>query len=143
MDLKPILLQAAIKFLLSIFILGLLIFLPAGTIFFPNGWLFLITLYVLMSFTLTYLLIKDPELLRKRLQLKEKQKPQKNLMSFTAVFFLLAYVIPGLDFRYGWSHVPTWGVVLAEIVMILGYAMFVEVMRENSYASRIVEIQGG
>ena len=143
MEHRSILIQAAVKFVLSLVVLGLLIFLPAGTFAFPNGWLFLITLYVLMTVTLVYLLRKDPELLRKRLQLKERQKEQGSLMKFTAVFFLLAYALPGLDFRFGWSEVPTWGVVLGVFVMIFGYALFIEVMRENSYASRIIEIQAG
>ena len=143
MEHRSILIQAAVKFVLSLVVLGLLIFLPAGTFAFPNGWLFLITLYVLMTVTLVYLLRKDPELLRKRLQLKERQKEQGSLMKFTAVFFLLAYALPGLDFRFGWSEVPTWGVVLGVLVMIFGYALFIEVMRENSYASRIIEIQAG
>lgn len=140
---RPILIQAVIKALLSVLILGVLIFLPAGTLRFPNGWLFLITLYALMSVTMVYLIKKDPELLRKRLQLKERQKQQNSLMKFTAVFFLLAYTLPGFDYRFGWSQVPLWLVILAEVIMILGYAMFVEVMRENSYASRIIEIQEG
>lgn len=143
MEHRSILIQAAVKFVLSLVVLGLLIFLPAGTFAFPNGWIFLITLYALMTVTLVYLLRKDPELLRKRLQLKERQKEQGSLMKFTAVFFLLAYALPGLDFRFGWSNVPTWGVVLGVLVMIFGYALFIEVMRENSYASRIIEIQAG
>lgn len=143
MEHRSILIQAAVKFVLSLVVLGLLIFLPAGTFAFPNGWIFLITLYALMTVTLVYLLRKDPELLRKRLQLKERQKEQGSLMKFTAVFFLLAYALPGLDFRFGWSNVPTWGVVLGVLVMIFGYALFIEVMRENSYAPRIIEIQAG
>ncbi|NCA99218.1 MAG: isoprenylcysteine carboxylmethyltransferase family protein [Clostridia bacterium] len=142
-SLRPILAQAVIKALLSVLVLGVLIFLPAGTLQFFNGWLFLITLYALMSVTLIYLLRTNPDLLRKRLQLKERQTQQKSLMKFTAIFFLLAYTLPGFDYRFGWSHVPLWLVILAEIIMILGYAMFVEVMRENSYASRIIEIQEG
>ena len=132
MSLHPILIQAVIKALLSVLVLGVLIFLPAGTLRFPNGWLFLITLYALMSVTMIYLIRKDPELLRKRLQLKERQKQQKSLMKFTAVFFLLAYTLPGFDYRFGWSQVPLWLVILAVIVMFLGYALFIEVMRENS-----------
>lgn len=143
MEHRSILIQAAVKFVLSLVVLGLLIFLPAGTFAFPNGWIFLITLYALMTVTLVYLLRKDPELLRKRLQLKERQKEQGSLMKFTAVFFLLAYALPGLDFQFGWSNVPTWVVVLGVLVMIFGYALFIEVMRENSYASRIIEIQAG
>jgi len=143
MSSRPILIQAVVKALLSVLVLGMLIFLPAGTFRFPNGWLFLITLYALMSVTMIYLIRKDPELLRKRLQLKERQKQQKSLMKFTAVFFLLAYTLPGFDYRFGWSQVPLWLVILAVLIMILGYTLFIEVMRENSYASRIIEIQEG
>ena len=133
--------QLVIKFGLSMVVLALLLFVPAGTLRYHNGWILLVSLLVLMSFALRYLLKHDPELLEKRLQLKERQKEQKSLMKAAWVFFLLVFVLPGLDYRFGWSHVPLWLVMAAVIILALGYAMFIEVMRENKYASRIIEVQ--
>jgi len=94
-----------------------------------------------MIFALIYLIIKDPELLEKRINLKEKEKEQKKYVKLSVLLYIVAYVIPGLDFRFGWSDVPLWLVLVSLVMMLCGYAMFMIVMLQNRYASRVIEIQ--
>lgn len=144
-DLKPtgrrIIWKAFVVFILGFLLISLLIFVPAGTLHFFNGWLFIAGLLVPMTFALFYLLIKDPELLEKRLNMKEKEKEQKKFVKWSRLLFIVAYVIPGLDYRFGWSHVPLWLVMVSLFTMVSGYAMFIIVMMQNTYASRVIEIQ--
>lgn len=121
----------------------LIIFLPAGTICWWNGWLYTASLFIPMLFALFYMALKDPELLMKRLQMKEKEKEQKIYYRISLVFFVAAFSMPGLDYRFGWSHVPVWLVMTSLVITVSGYALFLFVMRVNSYASRIIEIQDG
>lgn len=94
-----------------------------------------------MLFALIYLFIKDPGLIEKRMHIKEKDKAQKLYVKVSIIFFIITFIIPGLDYRFSWSHIPLRLVITATIIMILGYIMFFIVMTENSYASRIIEIQ--
>ncbi|MGE5406442.1 MAG: methyltransferase family protein [Methanosarcina sp.] len=121
--------------------LGLVLFLPAGTIRFINGWIYIAALMVPMSAFMIYLIIKDPELLEKRINLKERRDAQKKYVMLSMLFFVAAFIIPGLDFRYGWSDVPGWLVIVSLFFMIAGYAGFIVVMLQNRYASRVIEIQ--
>jgi protein-S-isoprenylcysteine O-methyltransferase Ste14 len=127
----------------SLAVLGLVLFVPAGTLSYWNAWLYLAALLLPMLFTLVYLYRNDPALLRKRLTMREKEREQKTYVALSLIFFLAAFVLPGLDFRFGWSRVPPWLVFAAVVVMEAGYTMFVAVMRQNSYASRVIEIQEG
>ncbi len=121
--------------------LGLVLFVPAGTIRFINGWIFIAALMVPMTVFMIYLIIRDPELLEKRINLRERQKAQKKYVRLSMLFFIGAFIMPGLDFRYGWSDVPVWVVIVSLVFMIAGYAGFIVVMLQNRYASRVVEIQ--
>jgi len=120
-----------------------IIFIPAGSFDFWNGWLYLGTMTVLVTFVGFYLKKHDPELLKKRMQMHEKQKEQKLFVKISTPLFILIFFIPGLDFRFGWSHMPLWAVIGATVFMILSYIMFLIVMMQNSYASRVIEIQKG
>ncbi len=135
--LKKVLLRYVIAFIF----IGLLIFIPAGTLKFIKGWIFIAGLIVPMTFTLIYLMVKDPELLEKRIQLKEKDNTQKKYINLSILLYIITYIIPGLDYRFHWSIVPSWLVIISFVVMILGYVMFITVMLQNRYASRIIEIQ--
>ena len=129
------------RFAMSFILLLVLIFLPAGTFRYFNGWLFMAGLLIPMIFALTWLIAKDPELLEKRVNLKEKEEEQKRYVKLSLLLFIIAYVIPGLDFRFGWSHVPLWLVIFSLVMMVSGYVMFMVVMMQNRYASRVIEIQ--
>lgn len=138
---KKMLFKVLIRFFLVFIFIGILIFLPAGTLKFFNGWLFVAGLLIPMTFTLIYLLIKDPELLEKRIKIKEKENAQKKYIKLSILLFVIAYIIPGLDFRFKWSSVPMWLVMVSLLTMICGYIGFIIVMLQNRYASRIIEIQ--
>jgi len=133
--------KVLIRYIIAFIFIGLLIFIPAGTIKFINGWIFIAGLIIPMTFTLIYLMVKDPELLEKRIQLKEKENVQKKYIKLSIMLYIIAYIIPGLDFRYHWSDVPNWLVIISLVVMIFGYVMFIIVMLQNRYASRVIEIQ--
>ena len=136
-----LLFNALIKYLLGLILVGLLVFLPAGTLLFPNGWIFVGILFVPMLILGIVLLIKAPHLLEKRLNAKEKRGAQKGVTSLAALMFLGGFIVAGLDFRYGWSQVPLWGVIAAAAVLLIAYALYAEVMRENAYLSRTIEVQ--
>ena len=136
-----LLIQAIVKFILGLTMVGILVFLPAGTFEFWNGWLFIGLLFIPMFLLLIVLLIKDKELLKKRLNGKEKQKAQKHVILMTLIIFICSFVVAGLDFKYSWSRLPMCVVILGSIILLISYAMYIEVMRENAYLSRVVEIQ--
>lgn len=138
---QSLLLNVLSKYIIAFVFIGLLIFIPAGTLKFKNGWIFIAGLIIPMTFTLVYLLRKDPELLKKRTQLKEKEEAQKKYLKLSILLFIIAYIIPGLDYRYHWSSVPDWLVIVSLAGMIFGYGMFIAAMLQNRYASRIIEIQ--
>jgi len=138
-----LLLRALLKFLLGLFLVGALLFLPAGSIRYPNGWLFIGLLFIPMLILGAVLLIKAPALLEKRLDAKEKQGAQKGVVAASGLLFVAGFVVAGLDFRFGWSQVPTWAVIVACAVLLLSYALYAEVMRENAYLSRTIEVQEG
>lgn len=138
---QSLLLNVLSKYIIAFVFIGLLIFIPAGTLKFKNGWIFIAGLIIPMTFTLVYLTRKDPELLKKRTQLKEKEEAQKKYLKLSILLFIIAYIIPGLDYRYHWSSVPDWLVIVSLAGMIFGYGMFIAAMLQNRYASRIIEIQ--
>ena len=132
-----------IKYLLGVVLVGALILLPAWTISYPGAWLFIGVLFVPMLIMGFIMLICSPELLAKRLSHKEKQKAQKGVVGLSGVMFLGGFVLCSLDFRFGWSDVPTWLMIASAVVFLIGYALYGEVMRENAYLSRTVEVQQG
>ena len=138
-----LLLNALIKFIFGIALLGLLLFLPAGTFFYPQAWLFMGILFIPMLIMGIVLFVKSPALLEKRLNNKEKQKAQKGVLALSGLMFPVGFVLSALDFRNAWSTVPLWLTVTASLLFILGYGLYAEVMRENAYLSRTVEVQDG
>lgn len=138
---KQLLIQALTKYLAGLVIMGMLLFLPAGTWNYPNAWIFLGLLFIPMLILGMILYVKAPDLLRKRMNHKEQEKTQKGVVAISGVLFLMAFIAAGLDFRYEWSQVSEHIVVIAGVVLLLSYFMYGEVMRENTYLSRTVEIQ--
>ena len=136
-----LLLSAIIKFSFGIIFLGLLLFLPAGTFNYFNAWLFMSLLFIPMLILGIFLFIKSPELLEKRLNAKEKEKTQKGVVGFSAILFLASFLIAGFDHRFDWSVIPMWCVILASVILLVSYGMYAEVMRENIYLSRTIEVQ--
>ncbi|MBE5922165.1 MAG: DUF1295 domain-containing protein [Lachnospiraceae bacterium] len=136
-----LLFQTIIKFTLGIVMIGLLLFLPAGTFDYWNAWLFMGLLFGPMFLLGAVLLFKSPELLAKRLQSKEKEGEQKQVIGWSLIVFIGGFVVAALDFRFGWSELPTWLVLAAAVVLLVSYGLYAEVMRENAYLSRTVEVQ--
>ena len=131
------------RLLLFIPIMGAVFFLPAGTLRYWEAWVYMAILLIPMTFVMIYLMRNDPELLERRMRMREKQKEQKTIIKVSFLWFLLAFVLPGFDHRFGWSDVPVWAVILADVLVLIGYFTFLLVMRENRYLSRIVEVAQG
>lgn len=136
-----LLFSALIKFSFGIIFVGLFLFLPAGTFDFFNAWLFMGLLFIPMFILGIFLFVKSPELLEKRLNAKEKENTQKGVVGFSAILFLASFLIAGFDYRYCWTSVSLWGVILASVILLVSYALYAEVMRENIYLSRTIEVQ--
>lgn len=134
-------LQALTKFVLGLLMIGLLLFLPAGTFDFWQAWLFIGILFVPMFFAGIVLMIRQPELLRKRLDAKEQQQEQKWVVALSGLMFISVFVVAGLNRRFGWFLLPDWAVYIATAIFLVAYAMYAEVMRENVWLSRTVEVQ--
>ena len=136
------LIMKGIAFLLTgLVVMGALFFLSAGTMQYWNGWLMLGILFIPMLLMGLVLLVKDRSLLEKRLQLKEKQTTQKGVVALSGLMFLAGFVLAGLDFRFGWLPLPKAVSVIAAVIFLAGYGMYAEVLRENTYLSRTVEVQ--
>ena len=140
MDIK-LFFQALIKFILGAVIFGLLIFLPAGSFQYWQGWLMVGLLFVPMFVAGLILMVKNPELLRKRLNAKEEEKEQKSVVALSGVMFVAAFVVAGLNWRFQWVMLPEWAVWLATALFLFGYVLYAEVLRENAYLSRTIEVQ--
>jgi protein-S-isoprenylcysteine O-methyltransferase Ste14 len=138
-----LLFSALTKFLMGLLLVGAMLFWPAGGFDYVNGWLFCGLLFVPMLILGVVLLIKSPDLLRKRLDSREKEKTQKGVIAWSGLLFFVGFVLAGLDHRFGWSSVPAWVVAAASVVLLISYALYAEVMRENAYLSRKIEIQEG
>ena len=138
-----LIINALTKFVLGVILLGILIFLPAGTIAYLGGWLFMGALFVPMLIMGAVMLIKSPSLLEKRLDAKEKRSGQKGIVELSGLIFLGGFLISAFDFRCGWSRVPLWVMLSAAALFLVGYGMYAEVMRENAYLSRTVKVQEG
>ena len=138
-----LLFKALTKFIMGLLLVGVLVFLPAGSFGYLNGWLFCILLFVPMLILGTVLFVKNPSLLEKRLESKEKASTQKGVVAISGLLFLASFVVAGLDYRFGWSKVPFWLVVLSSAVLLVSYGLYAEVMRENAYLSRVVKVEEG
>lgn len=133
--------QAITKFILGVVVIGLLLFIPANTIYYWNGWLFMGLLFVPMFIAGIILMIKNPELLRKRLNAKEKENEQKQVIAVSGLMFLFGFIIAGLNYKYNWIVIPNIVVIISSILFILAYILYAEVLRENTYLSRTIEVQ--
>jgi len=132
--------MAAARLLMVVPLLMLLLLLPAGTFDFWQAWVYMALLVTPMVFNIIYLTRRDPGLLERRMNLREQRDQQRRVIAWSLLYFLLIYVIPGLDRRYGWSQVPWVVTVVADVIILLSYILFTWVLRENSYASRVVEV---
>ena len=136
-----LLLQALTKFILGLILIEVLLFLPAGTLNYTNGWLFIGLLFTPMLFLGVIMLCKAPELLEKRLNAKEDENTQKGVVAVSGLLFIAGFTVAGLDFRFGWSFIPKTVVLVASVILLIAYALYAEVMRENAYLSRTIEVQ--
>ena len=140
---KKLFIEAISKFSLGVILLGVLLFLPAGTLAWQNGWLFMAVLFLPMFGAGLVMMAKNPTLLRKRLDAKEKEAEQKTVLMLSAVMFLAGFILAGLDHRFGWSHMPRAFVIAGVAIFLLSYLLYAEVLRENTYLSRTIEVQEG
>lgn len=136
-----LLLQAIIKYLLGVVLVGVLIFLPAGTFSFFNGWLLMGILFVPMFLAGIVMMFKNPSLLKSRLNAKEKQKEQRTVVGLSGLMFLAGFIVAGLGFRFGWYVLPKGFSIAATVVFLVAYILYAEVLRENIYLSRTIEVQ--
>ena len=135
--------QALLKFLCGVVIVGVLLFLPAGTFDYWNAWLLMGILFVPMFFAGIVMMIKNPALLKKRLSAKEEQTEQKSVVAFSGLMFMLGFVIAGLSYRFGWLIFPSWVSWVGAGLLLVSYLLYAEVLRENTYLSRTIEVQQG
>lgn len=138
---KKLFIQALVKFFAGLILVGLLVFLPAGTLAFVNGWIFMGILFIPMFIAGIVMMIKNPKLLESRLDAKENQKEQSIVVKLSGLMFLAGFIVAGLDYRFGWCPLPNSVVITASIVFLLAYAIYAEVLRENAYLSRTIEVQ--
>ncbi len=132
--------KALTKFGFGLIIVFLLLFIPAGSLYYLNGWLFIALLFIPMFIAGIIMFTKSPELLKRRLNAKEEEAEQKIVILISGIMFLLAFVLAGLNFRFGWFHLPTMVIIIASIIFLISYIMYSEVLRENMYLSRTVEV---
>ncbi|SDB50065.1 Protein-S-isoprenylcysteine O-methyltransferase Ste14 [Pseudobutyrivibrio sp. YE44] len=138
---KELFIQAILKMIAGVVIIGGLLFVPAGSANYWQGWLFLAVLFIPMFVAGIIMMFKNQDLLKKRLNAKEEQTEQKLVVLFSALMFIASFVVAGLNFRYQWIILPTWAIVLATIVFLLAYLLYAEVIRENEFLSRTIEVQ--
>ena len=136
-------LQAIIKFLAGVVMVGALIFLPAWSFEYVEGWIFMGILFIPMFVAGIVMMFKSPDLLKSRLSAKETEKEQKLVIGLSLLMFIGAFVVAGLNFRFKWLEMPFWSVILAACIFIAAYIFYAEVLRENAYLSRTIEVQEG
>ena len=140
---KDITRRAYLMFVMAVVGLAAVFFLPAGTLGYWHGWVYMGILLIPMVFVLRYLLRNSPHLLVRRMQMRERELTQKRVVRFSAIYFLAAFALPGFDYRWGWSTMPVWVVLLADLAVLAGYGVIIRVFVENRYASRTVEVATG
>ena len=133
--------QAITKFILGVLLVGILVFLPAGTFAFMNGWIFMGILFVPMFLAGLVMMAKNPELLKKRLDAKEKQREQNIVIKLSGLMFFIGFIVAGLNYRFAWHILPLWVSIAAAVVFLIAYLLYAEVLRENTYLSRTIEVQ--
>lgn len=138
---RKLLIQACIKLFLGLIMVCLLLFFPAGSIYYWNAWIFICVLFIPMFIAGIILLWKSPDLLAKRLNSKEKEAEQKMVILLSLVMFVGGFIVAALDFRYNWSKLPDWVIITSVIIFLISYGLYAEVIRENAYLSRTIEVQ--
>ena len=133
--------QAIVKYVFGVLIVGSLLFIPAKSFEYWNGWLFMGLLFIPMFIAGIFLMIKNPELLKKRLNAKEKENEQKWVLLFSGIMFLSGFIIAGLNYKYKWIELPNIVVIISSVLFVLAYILYAEVLRENTYLSRTIEVQ--
>lgn len=133
--------EAIFKFLLGVLLVGLLIFIPAGTIKFLNGWLFMGLLFIPMFIAGIIMMVKSPNLLRSRLDAKEKESEQKMVVGLSGLMFLSGFILAGLNYRFNWLELSNIVVIISSIVFLLSYILYAEVLRENAFLSRTIKVE--
>ena len=142
MNLK-LFLSAIIKYLFGIIIIGALLFIPAGTLSYWNGWLFMGLLFIPMFMAGIVMMFKNPELLKKRLNAKEKEGEQRTVIALSGMMFIFGFIFAGLNYRFSWIVIPDMMVIISAILFVVSYILYAEVLRENTYLSRTIEVQEG
>ena len=138
---KKLFFEAIFKFFLGVILVGALVFLPAGTLSFPGGLLFMGVLFIPMFFAGIFMMCKAPDLLQKRLKAKEEAREQSRIVKLSGLMFLVGFVLAGLNHRFGWHALPTWVSCGAAVLFLAGYLLYAQVLRENRYLSRTIEVQ--
>ena len=138
---KKLFFQAIIKFLMGLLVVCALLFIPAGTINYCNAWVFVGVLFIPMFIAGIIMMIKNPELLKQRLDAKEKESEQKLVILGSGIMFLSGFIVAGLNYRYQWFVLPNVAVIIASIIFIISYILYAEVLRENTYLSRTIKVQ--
>lgn len=140
---KSLFLSSIGKFTLGVVLIGALLFLPAGTTAYPQGWLLMGILFIPMFIAGLVMMAKNPALLRSRLNAKEKQREQSIAVKLSGLMFLVGFILAGLSYRFGWLMLPRWVSILGAVLFLMSYALYAEVLRENTWLSRTVEVQEG
>ena len=136
-------LQAITKYLIGVLMVGVLVFLPAGSFAYIEGWIFMGILFVPMFFAGIVMMIKNPDLLKSRLKAKESEGTQKIVIGLSLLMFIGAFVVAGLNYRFKWLELPLWSSIVGAVVFLIAYVLYAEVLRENAYLSRTIEVQEG
>ena len=136
-------LSAILKFTAGVILVGVLIFLPAGTLHYPQGWLLMGILFVPMFLAGLVMMAKNPNLLRSRLDAKEKEREQSLVVKLSGLMFLCGFILAGLSFRFGWLILPKWVSIVGAVLFLSSYALYAEVLRENTWLSRTIGVQEG
>ncbi|MDD1672518.1 MAG: isoprenylcysteine carboxylmethyltransferase family protein [Methanomicrobiales archaeon] len=132
-----------LRFIMGLIVVAILLFVPAGSLDYWEGWVYYGIVFVPMFFVLRYFLKHDHELLERRMKMREKEGEQKKIIALASILFLIGFIVPGLDYRFGWSDVPVGVVLLANGIVVICYLVFFLTLRENRYASRVIEVEKG
>ena len=132
--------EAIIKYVIGVILVGLLLFIPAGTLKYLNGWLFMYLLFIPMFIAGIIMMIKSPNLLKERLDVKEKEGKQKKVVKASALMFILGFIVAGLNYRYSWIKLPNIVVIVSSIIFILSYVMYAVVLKQNAFLARTIKV---
>ena len=138
---KELFIKAITRYLMGIIIVGLLLFIPAGTIKYWNAWLFIEVLFIPMFIAGIVMMVKNPKLLKSRLDLKENENEQKEVIIYSGLMFIIGFIIAGLNFRYTWIIMPDIVVIISSVLFLIAYMFYAEVLRENTYLSRTIKVE--